>query len=378
MKRRRHPQQTHPDKPALDLHGPLLALTRASPTTELTSGDLHRPTPEEAVITTRILVPIDEVIPHHPALLTAARYMPHADIHWLHVSAGPLSPGTWKEVTESLAQTNVSSQGQVIHAPSVAEAILTHLNQHPFDLVWMGTTRKGQLQRLRLGSVAARVERDAPIPVVTVPMSAPLPAHDRAPLKVLLMHDFSEPAEAALAVLRAHFGGAQVDLVHVVHPAALSAPLPTPVALSGRMSSLTILEQRNRAWRAEATHRLSLMGGGQVIEGEPGQVALRMLEGGQYALLALGKSSKGWLDRQVFGSTAQHLVRCAPVPVLTAGPRHHTPDPEASRPSSLVARELAATSDQVNRRMRQAWGCRRSVRASPSSRLTGGGPFPLR
>lgn len=230
---------------------------------------------------------------------------------------------------DSLVQTNVSSQGQVIHADSVADAILTHLNQHSFDLVWMGTTRKGQLQRLRLGSVAARVERDAPVPVVTVPMSVTLSDPAPTPLKVLLMHDFSEPAEAALAVLRAHFGGAQVDLVHVVHPAALSAPLPTSVALSGRMSSLTILEQRNRAWRAEATHRLSLLGGGQVIEGEPAQVALRMLEEEGYALLALGKSSKGWLDRQVFGSTAQHLVRCSPIPVLTVGPRRFTPAPQA-------------------------------------------------
>ncbi|WP_022803315.1 universal stress protein [Deinococcus ficus] len=277
----------------------------------------------------KVLLPLDALDADHPALVSARQSLPDAAFVLVHVAppASPQAALAEAQLARLRAQVGSRHQVVVLQSPSVGGALIEYLTQHSQDLVWMGATRKGQLERFLLGSAAERMQRDSPVPVVTVPMAAAPPPTSvaGAPLRILHLHDFSEASEAARVFLQTHFPAAQVDLVHVIQPSALVAPVRTSVMPGGRASSLTLLRRRNREWRLEAKRRMALLGGGRVCEGEPAQVALTLVRGGQYDLLAVGKSTKGWLDRQFLGSTSQQLLRQSPVPVLTAGPHEAHP-----------------------------------------------------
>jgi nucleotide-binding universal stress UspA family protein len=57
---------------------------------------------------------------------------------------------------------------EVKTAPSVPVAIVEYAREHQIDLIVMGTHGRGGVQHLLMGSVAERVVRTAPCPVLTV------------------------------------------------------------------------------------------------------------------------------------------------------------------------------------------------------------------
>jgi nucleotide-binding universal stress UspA family protein len=61
-----------------------------------------------------------------------------------------------------------SVSGFVEHAPAVHRAVLGHVEAHGTDLVVLGTHGRGAVDRLLLGSVAGKLVRTAPVPVMTV------------------------------------------------------------------------------------------------------------------------------------------------------------------------------------------------------------------
>lgn len=292
----------------------------------------------------KVLLPLDALDADHPALVSARQSLPDANFVLVHVAppASPQAALAEAQMARLRAQVGGRHQVVVLQSPSVGGALVDYLTQHPLDLVWMGATSKGQMERFLLGSVAERLQRDSPVPVVTDPMTAAPPPTSvaGAPLRILHLHDFSVPAQAALAFLQTHFPAAQLDLVHVVQPTALTAPVRTSVLPGGRASSLTLLRRRNREWRLEAKRRMALLGGGRVCEGEPAQVALTLVRDGQYDLIAIGKSTKGWMDRAFLGSTGQQLLRQSPVPVLTVGPHESHPGGRRSRLPLHTAGEI--------------------------------------
>lgn len=73
------------------------------------------------------------------------------------------------ELGESVPITIASMPGDA------AEQIVRYARLHGIDLIVVGTHGRTGLSRVVLGSVAERVARTAPCPVVTVPASAPAP-----------------------------------------------------------------------------------------------------------------------------------------------------------------------------------------------------------
>lgn len=59
------------------------------------------------------------------------------------------------------------------HGPAVS-TLLAEVAEHDADLVVVGTRGLGPVRRVLLGSVSARVARDAPCPVAVVPLGAPV------------------------------------------------------------------------------------------------------------------------------------------------------------------------------------------------------------
>lgn len=61
------------------------------------------------------------------------------------------------------------------HGGDAAEEIVRYAQQHAIDLIVLGTHGRTGFTRALLGSVAERVVRTAPCPVLTVPPGAPAP-----------------------------------------------------------------------------------------------------------------------------------------------------------------------------------------------------------
>ena len=113
-----------------------------------------------------------------------------ASLHVLHVLENPFPPGTFMEMYAASADSHLEHRGrqararleslltdeqrakysavQVMLPGMAAEQILEYLNEHPADLVVMGTAGRAGLSRLMMGSVADRIVRAAPCPVLTV------------------------------------------------------------------------------------------------------------------------------------------------------------------------------------------------------------------
>ncbi|SEJ17470.1 Nucleotide-binding universal stress protein, UspA family [Deinococcus reticulitermitis] len=278
----------------------------------------------------RILIPLDTLAADHPALLAARRFA-GARLHLLHVLPPPVPlpgpAGTGLAVPplvgaleggEALRRAEAAlaslGEGEVVTSGQPADEILNRAESGAFDLIVMGTAGRAGLERLLLGSVAEAVVRGSPIPVLTVHAASGVV---QGPLRrALLLHDFQPHADRALNFLRTRLPGLTVDLIHVVSPHSLTTPFPVESADTGDLQDT--LERRNVVWKDEAQQRLNALGGGRVFEGDPAQVALQRAAGGGYDLLALGTSSRGSLDRLLFGSVAQQVVRESPLPVLTA------------------------------------------------------------
>ncbi|EYB68070.1 hypothetical protein DEIPH_ctg028orf0008 [Deinococcus phoenicis] len=133
-------------------------------------------------MTLRILVPIESLDDTHPALETARRFFPGAELHLLHVVIpgeillrGEAFPDRVVE-GESVAQVDPAAEarlktlggGELIQMGDPATEILHRARSGDFGLIVMATSGKRGLQRLLVGSVAQRVIRESPIPVLSV------------------------------------------------------------------------------------------------------------------------------------------------------------------------------------------------------------------
>lgn len=290
-------------------------------------------------MTHRILIPLDVLDDTHPALVKARLSFPDAALFLLHViptplTTAPLAAADLSAVGATFATGHAQmeadrlvpqarealkglGEGEVVTSGQVVPEILRRAQSGAFDFILMGTAGKAGLERFLLGSVAEAVVRESPIPVMTlraVPAASPQPAPVR---RVLVMHDFSAAAQEAASFVQRHFPGAQIDRLHAVPPGVVGG---APQAGRRGLSTL-ILSDHRRTWLDQARARLEELGGGEIVEGEPAELALARAGSGAYDLLALGTSSRTLLERLTLGSVAQQVVRRATVPVLTVSAR---------------------------------------------------------
>jgi len=214
---------------------------------------------------------------------------------------------------------------EVRDAPNVHHEILRRAEELPADLIVMGTHGRSGFQRLLLGSVTEKVLRTARQPVLTVG-AAPdvVPAGD--PLKRILCGlDFSDCSMAALryAVALAEPNGVELTVLHVVEwgPIAYDPLLGPATDLAGYRIAA-------EASGAERLHKAVMVAAAGishvdelVVSGRPHHEILRIAKDHQSDLIVLGIHGRNPIDRMLFGSTAEPVVRRAPCPVLTVRPQ---------------------------------------------------------
>jgi nucleotide-binding universal stress UspA family protein len=202
----------------------------------------------------------------------------------------------------------------------VVRRILERAADLAADLVVVGTHGRSGFDRLALGSVAEKVLRKAPCPVLTVPPAAVAPGSDRVFSTVLCAVDFSEPSADALRVaadLARRYRSALV-LLHVVDwPFAGSdRPRPAP-GLMGGLESRAQDDLAALVADIPAPPQVSTV----VLTGRPRDEILTCARQRDADLIVLGVSGHGAVERALLGSTAHGVIRQSDCPVLTVRAR---------------------------------------------------------
>jgi nucleotide-binding universal stress UspA family protein len=201
---------------------------------------------------------------------------------------------------------------------NVAATILDQAVRVKADLIVMGTHGLSGFERFMLGSVTERVLRKAIAPVLTVPPAAESAA--RLPYTHLLCPvDFSEPSLAGLrfAASLAKEADAHLTLLHVIDFSPDEeriverfdvAEFQRVVSENSRAKLESLVGDDVRQW-CEPSTRLAY--------GKPYRRILEIAGEEGSDLIVIGIRGRNPIDLALFGSTANHVVRRAPCPVLT-------------------------------------------------------------
>lgn len=221
---------------------------------------------------------------------------------------------TWLEPAR---QAGVKVDARVDEGNAALRIVAEARSSHP-DLVVMGTHGLTGFDRFMLGSVTEKVLRKSPCPVLTIPPTSA--ASSKVPYETLLCPvDFSDSSLAALryAGSLARESGANLTLLHV-----FDWPEHEPPALA-RVDA----ERMRQYIESDATTRLNGLVSDdlrtwcrvstQTTHGKPYRRILDLAQHESIDLIVMGVHGRNPVDRMLFGSTTNHVVRRAPCPVLT-------------------------------------------------------------
>ena len=283
---------------------------------------------------TRILVPTDFSRPSDAALVYARRLAAYtgATIHLLHVvdnlflravlgDPHDYEAAALRRLQERTpARADIPSILAVERSDAPADEITSYARTHAIDLIAMGTHGRGRMAHLLLGSVAERVARTAPCPVLTM-RDAPH-ADDLKGIRILVPTDFSPSADAALGCARrlaARLSGS-IRLLHVVeHPgfdASYGSELSFPEVTAVREQQVTHA-RTDLSSRSLVDDHSRVRITSDVLLGPSATMIADYAGDNGFDLIVMGTRGRGGFARLLIGSVAESIIRTAPCPVLT-------------------------------------------------------------
>ena len=144
--------------------------------------------------------------------------------------------------------------------------------------------------------------------------------------KILVPTDFSESAHHALryALTLASELQAELLLVHVVETLAVGyASDLFPVPMAEVFQELSGYAKGEIAKLASEASAKGVRVREIVLQGKPSAEIVRAARDEEVDMIVLGTHGKGVLDKALFGSTTERVVRRAPCPVLTCRLKEH-------------------------------------------------------
>jgi len=202
-----------------------------------------------------------------------------------------------------------------------ARNIVDHALETAADLVVMGTHGRSGFERLLIGSVAEKVVRKAPCPVLLVPphLTTAVP-EDVAFKHILCAMDFSPAALQALGVALdlARQADGVVTILHALEWLAEEEP---------RENAHFNVPEYRRYLVQDAEKRVRTLIAGElrdwsaieerVVLGRAYREILKVAAESGTDLIVMGAQGRDGLGLTLFGSTTQQVVRAATCPVLT-------------------------------------------------------------
>ncbi len=279
-----------------------------------------------------ILVATDYGPPSERALETAAALATRfrAELTVVHVIEDsayafpfPAPKGVREAAQSRLDETVAGLRARMLHASGVLREgtawseICACTEELSPDLAVIGSQGRRGLPRFVVGSVAERVVRLSPAPVLTIHPTDHVAILDGGMDRfrsILVPTDFSEASQRAVDVgveLAREFD-ASLTLLHVHELPSYAYAIPDEVAERAEALARRELEQRLAQARARLPKADAIM-----RTGVPWQVILDVARERGADLLALSTRGRHGLQRVLIGSVAEKVVRLSPVPVLT-------------------------------------------------------------
>ena len=280
------------------------------------------PSAEQAIPYAQALLPdggevkLFQVVPEPDPLLTPLLWVVEEG---LSVAEKDVVPRELERAKERVVDRRLSWTTKVAYGDP-ADQILQAIARDAIDLIVMTTHGRGAIGRTMFGSVADRLARASPVPVLLV-RPQPVEASSTVDIKRLLVPlDGSELAEGALPVAielakRLHV---PIHLVRAIDLAYFLAPM-SPMGVSAGVYDETVADVRSeiRSYLEGVVARLREQGVAAdwtMLEGSPYvSVSAACAPGDLIVMTSHGRS--GAL-RWFLGSVAEKLVREAPGPVL--------------------------------------------------------------
>lgn len=218
---------------------------------------------------------------------------------------------------------------------SPADEIIDRADETPEAIVVMTTRGRSGIGRWLYGSVADRVVRGAVAPVLLV-RSGMERAEIGAIRSIVAPLDGSAYAEAALGYAEelARAFGTELNLVQVIETARIYAALTPTTATGGAEFSATYIETIQEIIAQRASEADTYLSGVAERLGQAGvQVRTHTLEGTaaeqvlafaretKTDLIVMATHGRSGLNRLVFGSVAERVLRTGETPVLMVHPK---------------------------------------------------------
>ena len=282
-----------------------------------------------------VLVPLDFGTASERAvdlgLAIAAKYQSKVDIlHAFYIpplaygsGTMPLSYVPYDDLRRGAQSALDAAYGKIKERYPSAEALLVDgeprqrivetAAERGVDLIVMGTHGRRGLSHAFWGSVAERIVRTSPVPVLTTGDAEVSGAFRH----VLVATDFGEPAERAIATgseLATKFD-AKLTLVH-----AYVIPTTTYDERSYWPAAKIVNEAETALRRAvEKTKERAPAAESVLVRGDPREGILAVARERGADLIVMGTHGRRGLSRVFLGSIAERVVRTSPIPVLTVG-----------------------------------------------------------
>jgi nucleotide-binding universal stress UspA family protein len=211
----------------------------------------------------------------------------------------------------------LSIKHELIRGYSVAPSLLNYLNANNFDLIILGTHGHTSIEHFLLGSVAEKVIKYAPCPVITLRPNVKLMT---APKRILIPFDFSEYAKKSFqyAVNLAKKFQAELDLLYVVdldvHPALYAWGMKSVLQIipdiekKAKNDFKKIIKQENTAGLKINTF---------FREGKPHREIVKFANEKKHDLIIMATHALSGIDRLLLGSVTEKVIRSAPCAALT-------------------------------------------------------------
>lgn len=204
----------------------------------------------------------------------------------------------------------------ILRGVNAADAILEYLDNHPFDLVAMGTHGRTGLKHFLLGSISEKVVRLSPIPVLTIHRSLAKFKLN----KILVPVDFSIPSKDAAdkAIGFASLYEAVLEFIHVIeqdiHPSFYASGIDSIFEIDKGLQKRVIENLREfMADQLPPNIRTNYL----VREGKAHREIVDYAKEHGIDLIVIATQGLTGLDYALLGSTTEKVVRWATCPVLT-------------------------------------------------------------
>ncbi|MBN2425488.1 MAG: universal stress protein [Calditrichaceae bacterium] len=215
-------------------------------------------------------------------------------------------------------ELSVKVNHEIIRGYSAPSAILNYLNTNTPDLVVIGTHGRSGVEHFLLGSVAEKVVRYAPCPVLTVNESSEC---GRAFPKIIVPVDFSELSIIALkaAAELAEAGSEEIHLFYAVdkdvHPALYSWGMKSVLDIVPDIIQKAEIKMDQAAAQVPGLSKVKLIK--RVDAGVPYKEIARYVKEINADLVVIATHGLAGLDRMLLGSTTEKLIRAIKKPILT-------------------------------------------------------------